>query len=109
MQYPYAQVRIYSEEPIEGVAAKISEKLFGGMAFGDKELGLFEEVPSLRLLGDFLGLFVAIHGQDGEYVLLIRPTPQSLRGQEGSHVNISDYVAELVRAVARWRVEVPKT
>jgi hypothetical protein len=70
---------------------------------------LFDEVPALRLRGNPLGLFIAIHGQEGEYVLLIRPTPKALRGQETSDVNISDYVAGLVRAIGSWRVELPKT
>ena len=108
MPYPYAQVRIYSEESIESVAGLLSERLFGGVAFGDRELELFEDVPALRLLGTFLGLFVAIHGQKGEYVLLMQPTPQALRVQDASHVDISDYVAELARAISSWRVEVPK-
>jgi hypothetical protein len=108
MQFPYAQVRIYADESIEQVAYALSEKLFGGVAFGGGDIGLFEEVPSLRLQGHFLGLFVALHGSNGEYVLLICPAPKSIRGLKGTDAVISDYVAELVRSIGRWRVEVPK-
>jgi hypothetical protein len=109
MPYPFVQLRIYSEQPIESVAAELSDKLFAGVPFAEKELGLFDEVPAMRLRGNPLGLFIAIHGQDGEYVLVIKPTPKALRKQDIPHVDISDYVAELVRTIGSWRVELPKT
>jgi hypothetical protein len=107
--YPYANVLIYSTETIEEVAALLSQKLFDEIPFSGKELGLFEEVPALRLEGDFLGLFVAIHGYEGQYVLQLEPSPKALRGQANFlHSDISNYVAELIRSSTSWRVEVPK-
>jgi hypothetical protein len=105
--YPYAQIRIYASESLEEVAAILSEKLFGNVPFGDKELGIFEEVPGIRLKGNFLGLFVALHGFDGEYTLLVQPTPAALRGlADTRHVNLGHYIAFLVKSLERWRVEV---
>jgi hypothetical protein len=109
MPYPFAQIRIYSEHPIEAVAAELSDKIFSGLAFCDKEFGLFDEVPAMRLRGCPLGLFIAIHGQEGEYVLVIQPTPKAMREQDMPHADISDYVAGLARSIADWRIEIPKT
>ena len=58
--YPYAQITIEGKSTLEEVAAIVSETLFAGIPFGDKELGLFEEVPGLRLKGKFSGLFVGL-------------------------------------------------
>jgi len=91
------------------VAAVLSERLFGQIPFGGRDLALFDEVPALRLEGDFIGLFVAIHGEGGEYILLLRPKPKTLRGQgEVLYTDFSNYIAELVRSLEMWRVEVPK-
>ena len=105
---PFARVRIFADDSLERVADVLSEKLFARVPFGGSELGLFDEVPALRLEGDFLGLFVAVHGEKGEYVLLIQPTPKSLRGKKFLDADISNYLAGLVRSIGLWRVEVPK-
>ena len=71
---------------------------------------MFDEVPALRLEGDFLGLFVAVHGLEGDYILLIKPKPYALRDVRSEVLlsDISNYVAELVRSASEWHVEVPK-
>jgi len=106
--YPHAKVRIHSEESLEKVASILSEKLFGGLPFGGKDLRIFDEVPALRLEGNFLGLFVAVLGYRGEYELIVEPRPDAMTGETGFPMDIGNYIAQMVRSIADWRVEIPK-
>jgi hypothetical protein len=106
--YPHATVWIHTEESLEKVTSILSEKFFGGLSFGGKDLRIFDEVPALRLEGNFLGLFVAVHGYPGEYALIIQPRPDTMRGKHGFPMDISNYIALMVQSIADWRVEIPK-
>lgn len=108
IKYPHAQVIIETDKSLEDTAALLSQKLFCGVPFGDKHLGLFEEVPGLRLLGSFLELFVAIHGFEGSYTLLLKPKALLLPDQKTEDVDISNYVAELARSIG-FKCFVPST
>jgi hypothetical protein len=106
--YPYVQIRIEGNDSLEEVAAILSDKLFGGIPFGDKDLGLFEEVPGLRLKRQLLGLFVGLHGFDGNYTLIMQPTSSAtIPGLQ--HVNISNYIASLLSGLGRWNVIVVRS
>ena len=106
--YPCARVRIYTNEPLATVASFLSEQLFSRLPFGVKELAMFDEVPALRLEGNVMGLFVAVHGYSGEYTLVIEPTAKTMSDEHGVPTDISNYVALLIRLTANWRVEIPK-
>ena len=106
--YPHAKVRIYSNDSIESIAIILSENIFCGIPFGGGDLGIFDEVPALRLERYYLGLFVALHGYQGEYTLLIKPNPERVALTDGVMTDISNYVASMIRATGLWRVEVPK-
>lgn len=106
--YPFAIIRILSSNPLDTVAAALSKNLFNGVPFSGRELALCDEVPAVRLEGNYLGLSVVLHGMDGEYILSLRPRPSALRNLEsGIPTDVSAYLAHLVRGVG-FQVQIPK-
>ncbi len=101
--YPYVQIRIEGRDSLEEVAEVLSDSLFGGIPFGDKDLGLFEEVPGLRLSKKILGLFVGLHGFDGNYTLIMQPS-SLMNLPDHQLANISNYITSLLHELGRWDI-----
>ena len=72
----YASVQ--SHLSLEEVAELFSGKIFGGLAFGGKDLEIYEEVPAVFLDMPILGLRVVLSGysgfeEDQNYTLSVSP------------------------------------
>lgn len=65
--YMYASVPIKSQSSLHEIAALLSHHLFAGIPFGGENEGWRDEVPAMRTERDFLGWYVLLWGEDGEY------------------------------------------
>jgi hypothetical protein len=65
----FGSVGIRSDLSLDELAALISDRLCGGIAFGGKDEGYRDEVPAVATVRDFLGLGMKLWGDQGEYCL----------------------------------------
>jgi hypothetical protein len=90
-----------SNLPIEEVGEILSDKIFGGLQFGGKELNICEEVPAIFIQSPIMGLQIVLQGYSGllgnnHFDLSIIPLIE-LSGIEFEQVKIDIYLIELLR------------
>ncbi len=95
-------VSFKSELSLEKVGTILSQKLFGGLEFGGKELEIHEEVPAIFLDEPILGLKVVLDGYSGfegenHFTLSISPWIP-LPDIERMEVRIDDYLVEILKS-----------
>jgi hypothetical protein len=85
-------VVIRCRDSIEDVATKISATLLGGLVFGGKDEGVYEEVPAVY--ADVIGLRFVLSGYaESHYVLECFPSPRLPEsGQHPTDVDISSHL-----------------
>lgn len=90
------QIVIRCNDSIEELASKISDALLGGVAFGGKSEGIYEEVPAMY--AEVAGLRFVLAGYPGEhYVLESFPRPGlPTFGNSVTEVDISDHLLRSV-------------
>jgi hypothetical protein len=108
-------LHIISKLDIEGVAAIISERLFGGAKFVGRERYIYDEVPAIFLEQPILGLRIVLQGFGGDdgYFLEMRdtrPLGLDLSSDEirKSVVVLSQYVETLLEGNPELSVRTPK-
>lgn len=95
----YGSIGIYTSLTLDELGTLLSERVFGGIEFGGKDLGLCDEVPAVRLERRFLGLYVILYGGDGEYALSVDQRADDIPAEEigqDDYVNLDDHLAFLV-------------
>jgi hypothetical protein len=110
--YPFAEIMIRGDESLDEVAEILSQEVFSGIRFSGKDLGIFDEVPAVRLEDFPLGLLVVLSGYPGKYFLLLQPTHTtsgSFGVQDLKELQISNYLATCIRGLGRWNVTTTKT
>lgn len=98
-------VSMQSNLSLEAVASILSEKLFGGVEFGGKELEIHEEVPAVFLDIPILGMKVVFDGYSGfddenHFTLSITPW-NTFDGIEQVDVRIDNYLICLLKDVLK--------
>ncbi|WP_052324287.1 hypothetical protein [Flavihumibacter sp. ZG627] len=94
-------VSLKSELSLEELAVILSQKLFGGLEFGGKELEIHEEVPAIFLNEPILGLKVVLEGYSGfedesHFTLSVSPWI-TLSDIERIDMRIDDYLVGLLK------------
>jgi hypothetical protein len=103
MKLPYliGNAIIKSDLSIEDVGEIISNKMFGGLKFGGKELNIHEEIPAIFIQNDILGLQIVLDGypglnEDDGYSLSISPGSNFPQG-DTDNINMDDFLRELLK------------
>lgn len=112
MKHLSAYVDFTDRRPLPELAAVLSQRLFAGLPFIGLQEGLWDEVPALRLAGEYLGLRVELGGEPGEtggFTLQLEPLdfPWEELGEEETrtaNVDLSAYVRRLLSAVEGLRL-----
>lgn len=101
-----ASIYIKSDKSLEEVGQVLSKKLFGGLPFGGKENFIRDEIPTIYIEPEIIGLEIILIGddKDGTYCLEINPSdhPVDYNNEETdnlSKVNFSNYLKFLLRNV----------
>ncbi len=86
---------------MEELADLLSKAVFGEIPFGGLDFCICEEVPAVFLMSDFLGLKVILQGYGGEagYAISISPNVDFDVNDHLYEVNISNYVASLIKRI----------
>jgi hypothetical protein len=103
LPYFVGYVTLKSNLEIEEVGNIISEKVFGGLGFGGKELEIYEEVPAIFISSSVLGLRVVLQGYKGfgeeeGYVLAISSN-DTVEETEREEYKLDYYLVSLLRNV----------
>lgn len=93
-------VTLQSNLSLEEVGQILSEKIFGGLQFGGKELAIHEEVPAIFIDQQFMGLQVVLDGysgldNDSSFELSIHQV-KAFEGLRNEAVNLDDYLTALL-------------
>jgi len=70
--YMYLSVSIQSQSSLRETAALLSHHLFAGIPFGGENEGWRDEVPAMRTERHFLGWYVVLWGEDGDYEVTLQ-------------------------------------
>jgi hypothetical protein len=78
-------VLLKSSLSLEEVGQVLSDRIFGGLEFGGKELSIHEEIPAIFIQSSILGLEIVLDGYSGYedacgYSLSIEPYADALNG-----------------------------
>lgn len=103
-------VSLKSNLIIEEVGEIISDKLFGGLKFGGREMSVYEEVPAIYISSHVLGLRVILsgysgHGEEDGYALEVSPGITA-NGFEWKEYNIGLYLTQLCKEVLADTAEI---
>ena len=97
----YASLK--SSLTIEEVGEILSNKVFGGLKFGGKELEIYEEVPAIFIQEPIMGLKIVLDGysgfdEDSGFNLSVGPW-LILEGFLREDVRIDNYLQQLLKAL----------
>ncbi|GFR38657.1 hypothetical protein PRECH8_19530 [Insulibacter thermoxylanivorax] len=99
------KVVMQSNLEIEEVGDILSQALFGGIKFVDKELSVYDEVPAMILSAPILGFDVTLQGckgfgEDEGYVLEIIPNAE-IRDVDRETMNLDFHLTRLLMDVLK--------
>ncbi len=102
--YIMGYVGLKSDLTLESVGKILSEKVFGGLEFGGKDLDIHEEIPAIFIQSTILGLQVVLDGynasdEDQTFSLTIRPLRMSDVQEE--RFRVDKYLASLIKYLLR--------
>ena len=103
MPFIVGYVSIQSDLSLEALASILSEKLFGGLVFGGREIDIHEEVPAVFIDAPLLGMKIVLDGfnglnEDDYFTLSISPWVTFDR-EDKFDVRIDEYLICLLKNV----------
>ena len=108
--YILGYVSLKSNLTLEEVGKVLSDKVFGGLQFGGKDLDIHEEIPAIFIQAPIMGLKIILEGYSGleennHFTLSVRPW-MTLSEFEHEEVNLNQYLIALLKTSLKGETDI---